>query len=58
MTKNLAECRVCHLLIRSESYGTTVCQVCTEKLIRQAETQERLDRIHERRYTQVRDYQS
>lgn len=51
MTENLAECRVCHLLIRSESYGTTVCQVCTETLVRRAEDQERLDRNNERHHT-------
>jgi len=50
--KYLAECRVCHLLIRVDvDVYTTACAHCRPILIERAEIQERLDRHKERRYT-------
>jgi hypothetical protein len=51
MAENLAECTVCHLLIRSVAYGTTICDHCIPLVIERAESQEILDRQRERRYT-------
>ena len=49
--RNLAECLICHLMIRSDDYGSTICDHCLPILIERAESQERLDRQHARHYT-------
>lgn len=51
-TAYLVECRRCHLLIRSPHEGVTgTCEHCRERMIEEAEAQERLDRQHERHST-------
>jgi 3-deoxy-D-arabino-heptulosonate 7-phosphate (DAHP) synthase len=47
----LAECRICHLLVRSELYGTTICDHCLAIETERAVMNEILDRQHERHHT-------
>lgn len=47
----LAECRRCHLLIRSPYSTVTLCDYCTVREIERLEAQERLDRQNLRHHT-------